>query len=95
MYMFNLIDIYRFIPVSVSNGSCVGMGPTALFCPGHNDAVKTALPVVRCRYWIRFYATKLISKSVNLDRSAVFSEYIYALASSTNKTDRHDISKNS
>ena len=29
-YMFNFIDSYSFIPVR----SCVGMGPSALNCPG-------------------------------------------------------------
>ena len=29
-YMFNLIDIYSFIPV----GDCVGMGSSGLLCPG-------------------------------------------------------------
>jgi len=37
--MFNSIDNYSFIPVSGS----VGMGPTALLCPGGYYTVKTAL----------------------------------------------------
>ena len=37
--MFSFIDIYNFIPVS----GRVGMGPSALLCPGAYDAVKTAL----------------------------------------------------
>ena len=35
--MFNFIDIYSFIPLSGS----VGMGPSALFCPGVYIDVKT------------------------------------------------------
>ena len=31
--------MYSFIP----NSGCVGMGPSALFCTGFRDAVKTAL----------------------------------------------------
>jgi hypothetical protein len=37
--MFNFIDHLHFIPVS----GCVGMGPSALICPGAYDAVTTAL----------------------------------------------------
>jgi hypothetical protein len=37
--MFNFIYIYSFIPLS----GCVGMGPSALLCPGPRDAVKSAL----------------------------------------------------
>ena len=37
--MLNFINIYSFIPVS----GCVGMGPSALLCPGVYNAVKTAL----------------------------------------------------
>jgi hypothetical protein len=36
--MFNLIDIYSFIPAS----ACVGMGPSALLCPGAYNAAKNA-----------------------------------------------------
>jgi hypothetical protein len=32
-------DIYTFIPMS----GCVGMGPSALLCPGTRDAIETAL----------------------------------------------------
>jgi hypothetical protein len=38
-YMFNVIDIYIFIPVC----GCVGRGPRALLCLGDYNAVKTAL----------------------------------------------------
>jgi hypothetical protein len=37
--MFNFIYIYSFITAS----GCVGVGPSALLCPGTYDAVKTAL----------------------------------------------------
>ena len=37
--MFNFIHIYSVIPMS----GCVGMGPSALLCPGARDALKTAL----------------------------------------------------
>jgi hypothetical protein len=37
--MFNFIDIYSFIPVSV----CVGMGLRELLWPRANNEVKTAL----------------------------------------------------
>jgi len=37
--MFNLIDIYSFIPVS----GCVCLGTSALLCPGVYNTVKTAL----------------------------------------------------
>jgi hypothetical protein len=37
--MFNFIDIYRFIPAS----ACVGMGHSALLCPGAYNAAKMAL----------------------------------------------------
>jgi hypothetical protein len=37
--MFNFINIYSFISVSV----CVGKGPSALLCPGAYYAVKTVL----------------------------------------------------
>ena len=37
--MFNFIYIYSFIPIS----GYVGMGPSALLCPGARDAVMTAL----------------------------------------------------
>jgi len=37
--MFNSIYIYSFIPMS----GCVGMGPSALLCPGTRDVVKTVL----------------------------------------------------
>ena len=40
--IFDLIDIYSFIPVS----GCVGMGPSSLFCPGAFNAVKTTLKAV-------------------------------------------------
>ena len=36
--MFNFINIYSFISVSV----CVGKGPSALLCPGAYYAVKTS-----------------------------------------------------
>jgi len=39
--MFNFIDNYRFIPVSV----CIGRGPNALLCPGAYYAGMTALPL--------------------------------------------------
>jgi len=38
--MFNFIDIYSFITVSI----CVGRGPSALLWPGAYNAVKTAMP---------------------------------------------------
>ena len=41
-YMFDFINIYSFISVS----GCVGMAPSALFCTGSNNAVKTALKTV-------------------------------------------------
>jgi hypothetical protein len=37
--MFNFIDIYNFILVSF----CVGMGTSALLCPGAYNAVKTVM----------------------------------------------------
>ena len=37
--MFNSIDIYSFIPES----GCLGIGPSALLCPGGYDAVRTVL----------------------------------------------------
>jgi hypothetical protein len=37
--MFNFIDIYNFILVSI----CVGMGTSALLCPGAYNAVKTVM----------------------------------------------------
>ena len=37
--MFNFIDIYSFISVSV----CVGKSPSALLCPGAYYAVETVL----------------------------------------------------
>ena len=40
--IFDLIDIYSFIPVS----GCVGMGPRPLFCPGAFNAVKTTLNAI-------------------------------------------------
>jgi hypothetical protein len=39
--MFNFIDNYRFIPVSVR----IGRGPNALLCPGAYYAGMTALPL--------------------------------------------------
>ena len=44
-YMFNFIDIYSFIPVSVS----VGRGPSTLLWPGTYNAVKTALVIRRLK----------------------------------------------
>ena len=38
-YIFNLIDIYIYIP---ANG-CIGSGLGVLLCPGSYNAVKTAL----------------------------------------------------
>ena len=40
--MFNFIEIYSFIPVS----GCVGLGTSALCCPGAYSTVKTVLYVV-------------------------------------------------
>jgi hypothetical protein len=37
--MFNFIYIYSFIHMI----DCVGIGPSALLCPGARDAAKTAL----------------------------------------------------
>ena len=46
--MFNFIDIYSFIPVS----GCVGMGPSALFCPGVYITVTMAL--LECgKLWVQ------------------------------------------
>ena len=39
--MFNFIYIDSFIPMS----GCVGMGPSALLCPGARDSVKTTLVI--------------------------------------------------
>jgi len=39
--MFHFIDIYSFIHMS----GCVGMGPSALLCPGAYDAVTRALVI--------------------------------------------------
>jgi hypothetical protein len=38
-FMFNFIDMYSFIPVSGG----VGMGTSALLCPGAYNVIKTAL----------------------------------------------------
>jgi len=38
--MFNFINFYIFIPES----GCVGMGPSALLCPGAYNVVEMALP---------------------------------------------------
>ena len=37
--MFNFMYIYSFIHMS----GCIGLGPSALLCPGARDAAKTAL----------------------------------------------------
>jgi len=44
--MFNFIYIYNFIPMS----GCVGMGPSALLCPGAYDAVKMALSRIHLKH---------------------------------------------
>ena len=44
MYMFNFIDIYSFIPVS----GCVGIGPSALLCPGAYNVIKTTRGYPEC-----------------------------------------------
>jgi hypothetical protein len=38
-FMFNFIEMYSFIPVSGG----VGMGTSALLCPGAYNVIKTAL----------------------------------------------------
>jgi len=35
--------LYTFTVLQVPMSGCVGMGPSALLCPGARDAVKTAL----------------------------------------------------
>jgi hypothetical protein len=55
--MFNFIDIYSFIPVS----GCVGMGHSALLCPGAYDVVKTPLNVVSSTPCLSVIGTQNIS----------------------------------
>ena len=45
-YIFNFINIYSVIPVS----GCVGMGPSALFCPGAYNTVKMVLCLCTLRW---------------------------------------------
>jgi hypothetical protein len=56
--MFNLIDIYIFIPVS----GCVDIDPCAVLCPGAYNAVKKALltPSVECLYHFLAYTINIM-----------------------------------
>jgi hypothetical protein len=64
------MEIYNFIPVS----GCVGMGPSALLCPGAYNAVKTTpIDFIYQTRWQYMY----IDLIDLLDQKAKFSEMIY------------------